>query len=48
MRNVDARCEMDDDDDDCASVPAENPEDLTDEEGIVLDVDYLDWNDLNY
>jgi hypothetical protein len=48
MRNVDARCEMDDDDDDCASVPAENPEDLTDEEGIDLDVDDLDWNDLNY
>jgi hypothetical protein len=38
---------MDDDDDDCA-VPAENPEDLTDEEGIDLDVDDLDWNDLNY
>jgi hypothetical protein len=48
MRNVDARCEMDDDDDDCASVPAQNPEDLTDEEGIDLDVDDLDWNDLNY
>jgi hypothetical protein len=31
-------CEMDDDDDGCASVPAENPEDLTDEEGD------LDWN----
>jgi hypothetical protein len=34
MRNVDARCEMDDDDDDCASVTAENPDDLTDEEGL--------------
>jgi hypothetical protein len=34
---------MDDDDYDCPSVPAENPEDLTDEEGIVDD---LDWNDL--
>jgi hypothetical protein len=43
-----ARFEMDDDDDDCASVSAENPEDLTDEEGIDLDVDDLDWNDLNY
>jgi hypothetical protein len=31
---------MDDDDDECASVPVENPEDLTDEEGI--DVDDLD------
>jgi hypothetical protein len=41
-------CEIDDDDDDCASVPAEIPEDLTDEEGIDLDVDDLDWNDLNY
>jgi hypothetical protein len=48
MRNVDARCDLDDDDDDSASVPAENPEDLTDEEGIDLDVDDLDWNDLNY
>jgi hypothetical protein len=48
MRNVDARCEIDDDDNDCASVPAENPEDLTDEEGNDLDVDDLDWNDLNY
>jgi hypothetical protein len=41
MGSVDARCEMDEDDDDCASVP---PEDLTDEEGIDLDVDDLDWN----
>jgi hypothetical protein len=48
MRNVDACCEMDDDDDDCASVPAENPEDLTDEEGIGLEVVDLDWKDLNY
>jgi hypothetical protein len=45
MRNIDARCEMDDDDD-CASVPAEDPEDLTDEEGIDLDVDEFDWNNL--
>jgi hypothetical protein len=28
-----------------ASVPAEDPEDLTDEEGI--DPDELDWNNLN-
>jgi hypothetical protein len=48
MRNVDAGCEMDDDDDDCASVPAENSEDLTVEEGIDPDVDDLDWNNLNY
>jgi hypothetical protein len=41
MRNVDARCAMDDDDDDCAFVPAENPEDLIDEQGIDLDVDDL-------
>jgi hypothetical protein len=30
------------------TTPAENPEDLTDEEGIDLDVDDLDWNDLNH
>jgi hypothetical protein len=30
---------MDDDDDDCASVAAENPEDLTDEEDFDLDVE---------
>jgi hypothetical protein len=39
---------MDDDDDDCASVSAENPVDLTDEEDIDLHVEDLDWNDLNY
>jgi hypothetical protein len=42
MQNIDARCEMDEDDDDCASVPAEDPEDLTDEEDIDLDVDEFD------
>jgi hypothetical protein len=26
----------------------DDPQDLTDEEGIDLDVDDLDWNDLNY
>jgi hypothetical protein len=38
MRNID--------DDDCASVPAEHPEDLTDEEDMDLDVDEFDWNNL--
>jgi hypothetical protein len=44
MRKIDAPCEMDDDDDDCASVPAEDPQDLTNEEDINLDVDEFDWN----
>jgi hypothetical protein len=33
--------------DDSSVVPAEDPEDLTDEEGIDLDVDELDWNNVN-
>jgi hypothetical protein len=38
------KCEIEHNHDDGACVPSENPEDLTDEEGINLDVDDLDWN----
>ena len=46
MRNIDARCEMDDLEelvDDDISVSGESPEDLTDEEDVNFALDDVDW-----
>ena len=46
MRNIDARCEMDELEelaDDDLSVDGESPEDLTDEEVMTVELDEIDW-----